>query len=314
MITFLFGTVPSMQEIERKLQTVALSQLPLLIEGESGTGKETLAEQVHQFSRRNGELVRVVCGWGEADLLAAELFGDGRGDGGKLRRAEQGTLLLKHVEMLPRALQQRLLAGLQGLAEREGTSNGHAPVLRLVCTAVEPLEQGVARKEFLTELYFRLAVCRLCLPPLRQRAKDAAELFSVMLARAWPEEAGPVVPAPVPLLKALAGYAWPGNLRELQNFARSYAISTDADQIIAELQHRAATLHLPQEQTAEGPSLKEQVRQSRRQLEAEIILKALERHRWNRRRAARTLKISYRALLYKMKECRLREEVPETGE
>src|SRR5262249_7258980 len=132
------------------------------------------------------------------------------------------------------------------------------------------------------------------------------ELFSVMITRGLPD--GSSAPQPPAILwEALERYQWPGNLRELENFARSYAVSGDSEQVIAEIERRTKALKVG---SSNGRvSLKEQVRQASRQLESKIILQALGRHRWNRRRTAAALKISYRALLYKMKECRLREDV-----
>jgi DNA-binding NtrC family response regulator len=142
---------------------------------------------------------------------------------------------------------------------------------------------------------------------LRERKEDIPELFAFLVSAALPEGcAGALAPSPR-LMDALMCYSWPGNLRELQNLARSYRLAPDPEQMIAELERRAEALRSVHPGNGRL-SLKEQVQRVSRQFESEIILKALERHRWNRRRAAETLQISYRSLLYKMKSCDLRLE------
>src|SRR5712692_5386577 len=129
-----------------------------------------------------------------------------------------------------------------------------------------------------------------------------------MVAQVSPGGRAAVNALPDRLSDALARYPWPGNVKELENLARGYAVSPDSEQLIAELARRSQALNVPPVHFENGLSLKEQVRRASKQLESQIILKALERHRWNRRRAAQTLKISYRALLYKMKDSNLRAE------
>lgn len=277
------------------MHSVALSDLPVLIEGESGAGKETLAWRLHQLSGAKGEFLPVYCGTGEADLGT-----------GKSWRGVEGTLYLKHVSRLAPAVQQQLLGAIQSGLGAGRSRDGATLGLRLVSTTVEPLEPLLARGDFLSDLYFRLAVCRLYLPPLRERTADLQELFLALLARCSPNGSSVIPSPPRRLWDVLKDHPWPGNFRELENFAKSYAVSRDAEQIIAEMERRSKAL--PVGDGRPGLSLKEQVRKASKQLESEIILRALERHRWNRRRAAQTLKISYRALLYKMKECQLRTD------
>jgi DNA-binding NtrC family response regulator len=292
MTTLVVGRSPLMKELQRKVESVAGSDLPVLIEGEDGTGKQSLAEHIHRTSRKRGELRPLYCALPDADALDFNPFL-------ATDLAARGTLLLKHVGRLPQSVQERLLAAIQA-----GLGAENSP-WRLLSTSVEPLEQLLARGQFSPELYFRLAVCKLRLPPLRDRKTDLPELFRVMAMRAGCTSR----PAPSErLLRALAEYSWPGNLRELHNFAKSYAVFPDEHQIIHDLESRTRLLNLRPADDPGALSLREQVRRASRQLESEIILKALERHRWNRRRAAQTLRISYRALLYKMKGCNLRTD------
>ncbi len=301
MTPFFFGNGENMKALENQVHSVALSNLPVLIEGEGGSGKETLAEHLHVLSRAKGKFLRFYCRRADEALPLSE-------DGTEDESALLGTLYLKHISRLPPKLQQQLLGAIQAGLTSDTRGDGHAPAWRLISTTIEPLEPIVARGEFLHDLYFRLAVCRISLPPLRERVRDTRELFLAML-----EGTDHAPPPPTRLWKALRSYQWPGNLRELQNFARSYAVSHDPDQIIAEIERRSASLNVNGGSDGKR-SLRDQVREASRQLEAEIILRALAQHRWNRRRTAQTLKISYRALLYKMKECRLREEAAAGGD
>lgn len=284
-VPFLFGASPSMKSLQSRLPSIAASMVPALIEGEAGTGKEALALEVHRRSGVEGDFVRVLCGLGAAGTLDREM-----------RQAAGGTLFLKHLPLLPASLQERLLVALEDLPREDPGC-----AVRPIASAVEPLEALVAAGRFVPALYFRLSACRITLPPLRERREDVAPLFAA-LARGF-REAGEVV-LPARLVGALKGYPWPGNVRELQSLARSYAVLSDPALLLAEFERRARTFQ-PPAAGENGGSLREQVREATRRLESEIILRALDRHRWNRRRAAESLSISYRALLYKMKTCEL---------
>jgi DNA-binding NtrC family response regulator len=156
-------------------------------------------------------------------------------------------------------------------------------------------------------------VYRVTLPQLRERTGDIPELFARMVRRAANGHGH--APAETPrMMEALMTYDWPGNLRELYNVARTYVVTGDAEEIVAELSSRSRGLPSSPHPEHEIRSLKEQVKGASLKLESEIILRTLERHRWNRRRAAQTLKISYRSLLYKMKSCNLRIQPQTTTE
>jgi DNA-binding NtrC family response regulator len=275
-----------MKSLQSRLPLIAASMVPALIEGEAGTGKEALALEVHRLSGVEGDFVRVWCGPGVAQTLEQEL-----------RQAAGGTLFLKHLPLLPASLQERLLAVLEDLPRE---ASGRA--VRPIASAVEPLEALVAAGRFVPALYFRLSACRITLPPLRERREDVAPLFAALSGGF--REAGEVA-LPARLVGALKGYPWPGNVRELQSLARGYAALSDPALLLAELERRARTFQPPPAAGENGGSMREQVREATRRLESEIILRALDRHRWNRRRAAESLRISYRALLYKMKTCEL---------
>jgi DNA-binding NtrC family response regulator len=216
------------------------------------------------------------------------------------------SVFLRHVHLLSPAEQERLLLALEQMTAQSP---------RLLASASGSLEHLVMRGEFLPELFYRISVHRIYVPPLRERRGDIAGLFAGMLQQ-MRAGLGKTGQPPQALLEALEGYSWPGNARELQNVARAYLLTQNADELIRELARRSGKLS---EARGDEPdmALKEQVRRASRRLESEIILRSLEQHRWNRRRTAETLKISYRSLLYKMKDCNIRangQAVPKGGQ
>jgi two-component system response regulator AtoC len=309
LMAYVFGSRDPMKDHERRIGFIARSGLPLLIEGECGTGKEALAELVHELNAGEGEFVRILCRQTGPVVNLVAGKGNGAVDLSETYASARGTIFLKNIHVLSVAMQEQFLTALEQAAEPR---NG-APAARLISSATESLEGLVSRKEFNAALYYRLSVYRIGLPPLRERLEDIPELFSEMLRRAANGADSPP-PIPARMLDALRVYDWPGNLRELQNIARTFVVMGDAEEIIAELDSRLRMRPavLPPRQAS--LSLKEQVKGASQKLESEIILRTLERHRWNRRRAAQSLKISYRSLLYKMKSCNLRVEAQATPE
>ena len=302
--TFVFGSHSRMKDLERRAGFIARSGLPVWIEGTSGTGKEALAEHLHEFSGTGTPLTRIVCRQSGPMLYPGSPQGSRNVDLGEICSKSGGTVFLKNVNRLPPAEQEQLLLALDEVADLEG--NGGPPAgVRILSSATESLEPIVSRGEWNPALYHRLSVYRICLPPLRDRREDIPELFGQMVRRAAKGNGAPPAP-PSRLLDALMEYDWPGNLRELQNIARTYVVMAQADEIIAELRDRSR--HTPEllQVQPDRRSLKEQVKGVSQRLESEIILQTLERHHWNRRRAAESLQISYRSLLYKMKSCNLR--------
>ena len=290
---FIFGDSDNMRELDRKIASIARSDLPVLIEGESGTGKEALAVHLHLLSARDSNFIRFYC----RPRVLQDLGHEFRG---LCSNARDNFIFLKHVHLLSPELQEQFLDVL------ELANQADAPVVRLVSSTTTSLQQLVIRGEFLASLYHRLSAYKIYLQPLRERIQDLPALFGDMLERFAPGDRQPVLPPPAAVLAALMTYGWPGNVRELENLARLYATSLDSDEILAELRSRSELPQRSSEATHGVVSLKDQVRQASMKLESEIILKTLERHRWNRRRAAQVLNISYRSLLYKMKHCEIR--------
>lgn len=307
LMAYVFGGHDRMKDHERRIGFVARSGLPVLIQGECGTGKEALAELIHGLSGTGDRFTRVLCR--QSGVVSPLDGGNSNGTGELSRIYEQarGTIFLKNVHVLPPSAQEQFLTTLEQRAEGDSR-----PEPRLISSATESAEGLAGWREFNGALYYRLSVYRIVLPPLRERLGDIPELFSAMVRRA---ANGGVEPrASARMLDALMSYDWPGNLRELQNIARAFVVMADPEEIIAELKSRAHLEPPLVEARTGGLSLKEQVKGASQKLESEIILRALEHHRWNRRRAAQTLKISYRSLLYKMKSCNLRIEPQTTRE
>ncbi|HUQ92344.1 MAG TPA: sigma 54-interacting transcriptional regulator [Bryobacteraceae bacterium] len=294
MIPFFFGNSGPLKTLDRTAPGIARSERPVLIEGESGTGKDTLAAHLDTLRSQEG-LLRIYCAVPEASNA-----GDGaarwmRGALGK----GAATVLLKHVHLLGAEHQRHLL-----FAVRSSLDSGSA--VKWLASTNEPLEARVARKEFSAELFHELTAHRIALPPLRERKSDIAPLFHAMVRRAGKE-----CKVDSRLEDALGAYCWPGNLRELENFASGFAFHDDIELLLEDLATRSGFV-LPGTQIPSQPfSLREEVRKVARRAESEIILKMLDQHRWNRRNTARTLKISYRALLYKMRHLDLRAQAVE---
>jgi DNA-binding NtrC family response regulator len=280
---YYFGSTAKMLEMDRKIHFIAGSIEPVLIEGESGAGKQTLAQYLHHASSMPGQLLRIVCGHHSVTTQLERFEGP-------------GTVFLKHVHLLPAALQERLLLAL----EYDGAGGR-----RLICSAYEGLEQLVSKGDFLPELFYRITAYRVLVPPLRERSRDIPELFVRMMEEMQNGEERKTPPPSPAIMEALCGYSWPGNLRELSNTVRNYLLDPNADSLMSEIVGRSTVQAAGKTDEAQL-ALKDQVRRASRRLEAEIILRTLERYRWNRRRTAQSLKISYRSLLYKMKEFNIR--------
>jgi DNA-binding NtrC family response regulator len=232
--------------------------------------------------------------------------GGATGELGGVYRKARGTMFLKNIHALAPVEQEQLLAGLEQVSDPPDGA-ARAAGARLVSSATESVDSLVRRGELSAALYYKLSVYRIHLPSLRERRQDIPELFAHMVRRAA-NGGGAPRPAPPRLLENLMEYDWPGNLRELQNIARTYALTGQAEEIIATLSTYSRSPFAGSPAQGQGRSLKEQVKGASLKLESEIILRTLERHRWNRRRAAESLRISYRSLLYKMKNCNLRSE------
>jgi len=354
----LLGRNEKMLEVRDLVHRVADTDVTVLIRGESGTGKELVARAIHAASPRcDKPLVKVNCAALPSELLESELFGFERGaftgaiqhKPGKFEFANLGTMFLDEISEMATSLQSKLLQVLQDgeFARLGGRTDVHVDV-RIVAATNRDLESAVAEGQFREDLFFRLNVVCITVPPLRQRRDEIGELTSWFLQRYSEHYNKPRVTLGEETLRLFGRYEWPGNIRELENLIkRAVILGTDesirqelSDAIagrmrragpIPALQQRAAPTAAPGGSpsvavpttahhgngngngavSAPGTvpvltgSLKDIARQAARQAERALISRTLQQTRWNRREAAEILGISYKALLYKIKEADL---------
>jgi len=310
-----FGLSETMNSLRDRLAKVAGANVPVLIHGESGTGKDIVARMVHAFSPwKSGPFVKVNCPAIPGTLLESELFGYERGaftgaygsKPGRVEMAHRGTLFLDEISELDMSLQSKLLQLLQdGQFCRIGAQADKKVEVRIVCATNRKLEEEIENGTFRQDLFYRINVVNLYMPPLRERRNDIENLANYFLDyynRKYNCRARAISPE---LMDVLKKYHWPGNIRELENLIKRYVILGSEDVISSDLQPRDNDF-LTADINLDGPiSLKKLTRQATRALERKIILKVLHNHHWNRKQAARTLNISYRALLYKIRDAGL---------
>ncbi len=337
----LFGTSPKMEEIKNTIQQVAETNATVLIRGESGTGKEVVARMIYaQSSRREKPFIKVNCAAIPHELLESELFGyepgaftgANRQKLGKFDLANAGTLFLDEVSEMHPALQAKLLHVLQdGEFSRLGGKRDISVDVRILAASNKQLERAVEEGLFREDLFYRLNVIKIHIPPLRERREEVLVFLDYFL-RKYSEFYGKQ-PSPFSdfALSRMMEYHWPGNIRELENLVKRYVIVGNEAQIIRELStHKpimestsrpepsgsepkggapssassaaipitAGKPKLPEEDT---PSLLEIGRRAAMRAEREAIERTLAQTRWNRRQAAKILKVSYKALLNKLK-------------
>jgi len=335
----LFGTSSRMEEIKNTIEQVADTNATVLIRGESGTGKEVVARMIHRESlRRDKPFVKVNCAAIPHELLESELFGyePGAFTGankqklGKFDQANYGTLFLDEISEMHPALQAKLLHVLQdGQFSRLGGKRDIAVDVRVLAATNKFLEQAVAQGAFREDLFYRLNVVTVHIPPLRERREEIL-LFLDFFLRKYSEFYGKQAPPFSDYaVSRMIEYTWPGNIRELENLVKRYVIVGNESQIIRELSTHKPIMYsdaaapngssagpphapsspapvVPHRSSARPlddarPSLLEIGRRAAMKAEAEYIHRVLQETRWNRRQAARILKISYKALLNKLK-------------
>jgi two-component system response regulator AtoC len=304
----------AMIEVLELVERAAEFKTTVLLTGESGTGKEVLARAIHaQSGRRQEAFVGVNCAAIPENLLESELFGHARGaftGADRARRglfveADGGTLFLDEIGELPPALQAKLLRALQEEEVRPvGESKPRAVDVRVIAATARDLESEVAAGRFREDLYYRLNVLRVRVPPLRERREDIPLLVDHFLAHFREALGRPLRAIADDALDALVRYAWPGNVRELENVIERAAILAEGDRLgLRELP--AGVVEAP-ESDAHDPA-DYSLRRARRAAEGDAIRRALAATDGNRTRAARLLGISHRALLYKLKEYGIRD-------
>ena len=309
----LLGNSSIMQRIRETVAKLARSQAPVYIHGESGTGKELIAQQIHdQGPRRTAPFVPVNCGAIPGELVESEFFGHIKGSftgavadkQGLFQAADGGTLFLDEVAELPLPMQVKLLRALQERRVKPVGATTEIPIdVRILSATHKNLAAEVDTGRFRQDLYYRLNVIAVTAPPLRERLEDLPELTGHILSRLgqrWEQQAPTLSEG---ALEALRHYAFPGNIRELENILERAATLCDGNTIERD------DLQLPESPHATGAALHDAPSNSELSLDArliehqrEVIRRALEQTRWNKTEAARQLGMSFRQLRYRLKK------------
>lgn len=296
--SFFDGASSSIRILDHIVDEIAPTDIPVLIEGESGTGKEVLALRVHQLSKRCHEpFLKVVCATLAPEFLdeLSRVRSNGASADGPWRA---GTIFLDEISELRPDCQPRLL---HLLPNGDALPQKGQLEARLISATSRDLEGEIRSERFREELFYRLNGVCLRLPPLRQRREDIARLADFFLNKYSAQFGRPKPSLSSKTLRLLADYSWPGNIRQLENVMKKIVALGDEQLAFADLPALAIETHSSPKPLDRVP-LKQAVRAASRETEKELILKTLERTRWNRKRAALELQISYKALLYKLKQ------------
>lgn len=292
-LAFVEGVSASMRPVEAVIRELAQSDVPVLVLAETGAGKQATAQRIHQMSQRSAQPFRwfQCLGLRPEDLEVLQEQ-ETRGTG-----PIAGTIYLKELADLSAECQARLL---EALPQSPGNGVAGSERARLICGSASDLEVEVKRGRLREDLYYRISGVCLRLPPLRQRKEDIPFLMGYFLRKYARDFRHTVPDLSAETLRLFLDYAWPGNLRELEDAARVLVALGDERVALGGLR---ALLRRPETgSSSAGISLKAASRAASREAEKELILNTLTRTRWNRRRAAEELQISYKALLYKLKQ------------
>jgi len=314
----LIGDSPGMMEVKNIIEEVADSDLTVLILGESGTGKEIVARLIHGYSpRRKEPFVKVNCAAIPRDLLEAELFGYEKGaftgahktKPGRFEVATKGTMFLDEIGDMPSELQSKLLQVLeqQEFVRVGGIVNIHVDV-RIVCATNRNLEDAISQGQMRDDLFYRLNEISINLPSLRNRKSDIPLLVDHFLEKHSLLYNKPRKELKQETIRLLQNFDWPGNVRQLENLIKQIVVRSDENIIYDTLKGPIPS------QGRKGPivdiddedfGMKAKVEQAVSEVEKMLITKALHKTNWNRRKAAKMLDISYRSLLYKIKDYKI---------
>jgi len=333
----LVGNSPAIRAVKELIRHVAKSDLNVVICGESGVGKELVAQALHLSSdRRNGPFVKVNCAAIPNELLESELFGYERGaftgadktKMGRFELAHKGTILLDEIGDMPLVLQSKMLQVLQDFQfSRLGGKKDVTVDCWVLGASNQDLEQSVAEGRFREDLYYRLNIINIIMSPLRERPEDIAPLIDYFAGQFAPKIENRVFEFNDSVRSFLGEYSWPGNVRELKNTVERLMLLGDWETVremlvSRETQHfngpELAVQGVPQapdqvdekkDRKKKFPPLKEVKRKAILKAEGELISEVLKETAWNRKRSAEILQISYKALLYKIKQARLLPEV-----
>lgn len=327
------GDCPKIMQVKSLIEQVADSELTVLIRGDSGTGKEIVARMIHNISSRSEEsFTKVNCAAIPRDLLEAELFGYEKGaftgahktKPGRFEVANKGTMFLDEIGDMPMELQSKLLQVLeqQEFVRVGGIHNIHVDV-RIICATNRNLEEAINAGKFRDDLFYRLNEITIQIPPLRERLEDISLLADHFVEKYSKMYRRDQVKLSQDALNQLVGAPWPGNVRQLENMMKQVVVRGD-ESIIADLLANQSIKPVPESSRPadtgvstgglkigdtdnESYSLKKVISDVVNREEKALIARALTRTNWNRRKAAELLEISYRSLLYKIKEYGLNE-------
>lgn len=295
---------PAMKDLEKVVADIARTSIPILLVGESGTGKEVLARRIHNCSKHAEKpLSKITCASLSPDRLSAELAGHLRSPSQPERPSAPTTLLFDELADLDAVCQARLL---HAMPDGESIPASEKIISRIISCTTRDLEEETRAGRFRSELYYRINGVCLRLPPLRERREDIPVLVEFLLAKHASQLGRPQPVLSRESLNALMDYVWPGNIRELENVLRKIVALGDEKSAISELRAAPPVLHRANT-GSRTYSLKAAARAASRGAERELILEALARTRWNRKRAAQELQISYKSLLYKLKQIGIEE-------
>jgi two-component system response regulator AtoC len=315
-----FGSAEVMNAVRARVERAAGLNVPILVLGESGTGKEVLARFIHSRSPWNvGPFIKVNCPAIPGTLLESELFGYEKGaftgatnsKPGRMELAQGGTLFLDEIAELDAPLQAKLLHVLQdGHFTRIGDHEERRMDARVICATNRDISREIEKGGFRSDLFYRINVITITLPPLRDRRDDIPYLAEYLRERfnlRFKRDAAPLTRDTVQLLKQRE---WPGNVRELENCMARYVILGSDEAFYTEgVERKPAEASYEANNEGKIP-LKRIAQQVTRRMEHDVILKVLQQNHWNRRKTAEVLKISYRALLYKVRQAGLPAKRP----
>jgi two-component system response regulator AtoC len=319
----IFGRSAVMYSIHQKVQKILATDVPILIQGENGTGKGLLAQYIHCHSvSSSGAFVKVNCAAIPGALLESELFGYEKGaftdafgsKPGYVETAHRGTLFLDEIADLDMSLQAKILQLLQdGRFSRIGDQEQRRAETRIICATNRNLQTEIDAGRFRYDLYYRINVIDIRLPSLRERREDIKGLVEYFLEQLTARFDRTVPPISPETMRFLRDREWHGNLRELENCVARYVILGSEDVFCNELAEKGRPSSTFGATASEVIPLKRATKHAIRATERRLILNALQENRWNRRKAAETLNISYRALMYKIREANLSAKRPRNG-
>lgn len=316
----IFGRSEVMDAVRKRVEKVAAANVPVLIQGDGGTGKEIVARWIHTHSGfQAGQFVKVSCAAIPGTLLESELFGYEKGaftgaqtaKPGRVEQAHLGTLFLDEIADLSLGLQSKLLHFLQdGVFTRIGDNTERMVSTRVLCASQKDLQEEVEAGRFRGDLFYRINVVQVRVPRLRERREDIPVLAEFFRDQYMKQFGKPCEPLSAQVLSYLQSLSWPGNVRELSNGIARYVIVGPDAAVMEGRAYKESPAKTARKAEKTVLPLKRVAKEAIRELEKKVIVDALRANQWNRRKTAVALKISYRALIYKIRDAGLVQRMP----